>query len=158
MNNDKIYYIPARFRRVENMHILLWLIKDACWAINFKYFALFMIIPTLTVALLITWQTRHIITEFIHNLAVDFWIVANCTWMIGEFTGWDVNLIGSYGLRQFSLIPFGIGLSILLYYYFFLSSKKGFHEAIIAQTNQIVSDELSRTSNSQASSTKEGPI
>jgi hypothetical protein len=46
MDPEKIYYIPARFRRVENMHILLWLIKDACWAMDLKWMALFMIIPT----------------------------------------------------------------------------------------------------------------
>jgi hypothetical protein len=144
MNHEKIYYIPARFRRVENMHILLWLIKDACWAMNLKYFALFMIIPTLTVALMITWQTRHIVSEFLHNLAVDFWILANCTWMIGEFTGWDEHLVGAYGLRQFSLIPFGIGLSILLYYYLFLASRKGFKEQMFAKTEEIINEELAR--------------
>jgi hypothetical protein len=144
MNPEKIYYIPARFRRVENMHILLWLIKDACWAINFKYFALFMIIPTLTVAFVIAWQTRHVISEFLHNLAVVFWIIANCIWMIGEFTGWDENLVGSYGLRQFSLIPFGIGLLILLYYYLFLSSKQGFKEQMFAKTEEIIKEELAR--------------
>ena len=144
MNHEKIYYIPARFRRVENMHILLWLIKDACWAMNLKFFALFMIIPTITVALVITWQTRHVISEFLHNLAVDFWIIANCTWMIGEFTGLDENLVGSYGLRQFALIPFGIGLSILVYYYLFLSSKKGFKEQMFAKTEEIINEELAR--------------
>ncbi len=145
MNHEKVYYIPARFRRVENMHILLWLIKDACWAINFKYLALFMIIPTLTVALIITWQTRKIISEFLHNLAVDFWILANCTWMIGEFMGWEANLVGSYGLRQFSLIPFGIGLSILLYYYVFLSARKGFQEQMFAKTDKLIHEELAKS-------------
>lgn len=85
MDHEKVYYIPARFRRIENLHILFWLIKDLCWALNFKYMALFMIIPTMGVAIMITWQTRYIISEFIHNLAVILWITANCTWMIGEF-------------------------------------------------------------------------
>jgi len=64
--------------------------------------------------------------------------------MVGEFTGWDENLVGSYGLRQFSLIPFGIGLSILLYYYLFLSSRRGFKEQMFAKTEEIINDELAR--------------
>jgi hypothetical protein len=142
MNHEKVYYIPARFRRVENMHILFWLIKDACWALNFKYMALFMIIPTMAVAILITWQTRYIISEFLHNLAVILWITANCTWMIGEFYGLDENLIGPYGLRQFSLIPFILGLLVLFYYYFILSRKEGFKEKMFRRTDEILEKEL----------------
>lgn len=102
MSNNLIYSIPARFRRIENLHILFWLIKDACWALNFRIPALIMIVPTMLAALIITWQTRKIFSELVHNLAVVFWITANCTWMIGEFYGWDE---GKFGLRNMSLIP-----------------------------------------------------
>jgi len=89
MSDPKIYAIPARFRRVENMHILLWLIKDACWATSFRTLGIIMIVPTLTVAIVIAWQTRKMLSEFLHNLAVIFWISANCLWMVGEFFGWE---------------------------------------------------------------------
>jgi hypothetical protein len=114
---SKVYSIPARYRKVENSHILLWLLKDACWALNLRIPGIIMIVPTFAVALIITWQTRHTRSELFHNLAIDFWITANCTWMIGEFFGWDENLWHGLGLREASLIPFGIGLIILLYYY-----------------------------------------
>ena len=142
MTDHKIYAIPARFRRIENMHILLWLIKDACWAMNYRTMGMIMIIPTLFVAFFITWQTRHILSEFLHNLAVVFWIIANCTWMVGEFYGWDTNLWGEYGLRQMALVPFCIGLSILIYYYLFLASKKSFQEKMYAKTEEAVKEEL----------------
>ncbi|MGL6267710.1 MAG: hypothetical protein ACRC2O_07275 [Chitinophagaceae bacterium] len=142
MTDQKIYTIPARYRRIENLHILLWLIKDACWAMNYKTMGMFMIIPTMLVALYITWQTRHILSELLHNLAVVFWISANCTWMIGEFYGWDANLLGVYGLRQLSLIPFLIGLLILIYYYLFLASKKTFRDKMFAKTEEAVKEEL----------------
>lgn len=142
MDKEKVYYIPARFRRVENLHILFWLIKDACWAMNIKPLAMFMIIPTIGVALLITWQTRFIMSEFLHNVAVILWITANCTWMVGEFYGLDENLIGEYGLRQFSLIPFILGLLVLFYYYFFLSRKKEFREKMFQRTNEIIEKEM----------------
>lgn len=142
MSKEKIYYIPARFRRVENLHILFWLIKDVCWAMNFKTLGMLMIVPTMTVALIILFQTRHILSEFIHNLAVVFWIIANCTWMIGEFWGIDENLIGNIGLRQMAIVPFGLGLMVLLYYYIFLAHKKEFQEKMLEKTEELVKKEM----------------
>jgi hypothetical protein len=122
--NNRVYSIPASFRRTENMHILLWLLKDVSWAMNWRVAGLIMIVPTLTVAIIITWQTRHMQSEFFHNLAVDFWITANCTWMVGEFFHIDEGLWHGYGLRQVSILPFTLGLCVLLYYYLFLFKKE----------------------------------
>lgn len=44
-----------------------------------------MILPTLSVAAWLTWKARECRTEFIHNLAVVWWLCANAVWMIGEF-------------------------------------------------------------------------
>lgn len=106
------------------MHILLWLLKDICWATNMRIPGLIMIVPTLTVAIVITWQTRHMKSELFHNLAVDFWITANCTWMIGEFFKLDENLWHGYGLRQAAIVPFALGLGVLAYYYLVLFKKQ----------------------------------
>ena len=141
MSAHNVYSIPARFRRIENLHILLWLLKDVCWALNFNVVALVMIVPTMAVAMMITWQTRHILSELLHNLAVVFWITANCTWMVGEFYGWDENLIGEIGLRQLAVIPFTIGLLILAYYYIFLASKPAFREKMFEKTEAMVREE-----------------
>jgi hypothetical protein len=122
----------------------LWLIKDGCWALNFKIPALIMIVPTLLVAILITYQTRKITSEFLHNLAIDFWITANCTWMVGEFYGWDENLIGSWGLRQFSIFPFSIGLLILGYYYLVYMHKEDFEDQVHQQTEKVIEEEAAK--------------
>jgi hypothetical protein len=142
MSKEKIYYIPARFRRVENLHILFWLIKDVCWAMNFRTMGMLMIVPTMTVAIIILFQTRSILSEFIHNLAVVFWIVANCTWMIGEFWKIDEHLFGDIGLRQMAIVPFGLGLVVLLYYYIFLAHKKEFQEKMLEKTEELVQKEI----------------
>jgi hypothetical protein len=141
MSNQLIYSIPARFRRIENMHILFWLIKDACWALNLRIPGLIMIIPTVLAALLITWQTRKIISELIHNLAVVFWIFANCTWMIGEFYGWDE---GTFGLRHMALVPFGIGLLILFVYYGMYYTSERFRAKVTRQSEEVVAEELTQ--------------
>lgn len=146
MHNEQVYCIPARFRRIENLHILLWLLKDICWALNLKIPGLIMIVPTLTVAILITWQTRRITAELLHNLAVVLWITANCLWMIGEFYGWDE---GTFGARHLALVPFTAGLLILAYYYIFLARNKKFRqkmqremEVVIRQTQEVAGKEI----------------
>lgn len=105
---EEIYAIPSRFRKIENLHILFWLLKDLSWAMLWKPLGLLMIVPTIGAALLITWQTRHIKSEFLHNLAVDFWILANGYWMITEFFYQDDSL------RFYTIIPFSIGIIIII--------------------------------------------
>ena len=108
---EELYTIPARFRKIENLHIVFWLIKDLCWAMLWKPLGLIMIVPTIGAALLITWQTRHIKSELLHNIAVVFWIFANAYWMITEFFS------DNDSLRYYTVIPFTIGIIIMAYYY-----------------------------------------
>lgn len=117
-DNLEVYSIPAKYRKTENLHIVFWLLKDMSWAMLWKPLGLFMIIPTIGAALLITWQTKHIKSELLHNLAVDFWIIANAYWMITEFYSTDDQL------RYYTIIPFSIGLVIIIYYYFFVKPNE----------------------------------
>ncbi|TGD83387.1 hypothetical protein EU557_02240 [Hymenobacter wooponensis] len=103
---------------MENMHILFWLLKDIGWCMIWKPLGLSMIIPTLSIAVLITWRTRSIKAELAHNLAIVFWITANSYWMISEFFGFDTaHVWGSITGKHMALLPFLTGLTILLYYY-----------------------------------------
>ena len=51
------YVIPARYRRMENMHIVFWLLKDISWCMIWKELGLAMFLPTLTIAIVIAWRT-----------------------------------------------------------------------------------------------------
>ncbi|WP_221766247.1 hypothetical protein [Hymenobacter metallilatus] len=116
--DDQLYTIPAPYRRLENLHILFWLLKDIGWCMIWKPLGISMIFPTLTIALLITWRTRSIAAELAHNLAIVFWISANSYWMISEFLGFDaVRVWGGITGKHLALLPFLSGLMILLYYY-----------------------------------------
>lgn len=119
-DNDLMYSIPARFRRMENMHIVFWLIKDISWCLFWKELGIAMIIPTLTIAVMISWRTRHIASELAHNVAVALWISANSFWMISEFLGFDEReyWMGLSG-KELSLFPFLAGVLVLLNYYLF---------------------------------------
>ena len=87
--SDQQYIIPAKYRRLENLHIVFWLIKDISWCMTWRWMGILMIIPTLAVAIYIAWRTRAIVSELAHNLAIAFWISANSYWMISEFLGFD---------------------------------------------------------------------
>jgi hypothetical protein len=117
-NNEEFYTIPARFRRMENMHIAFWLMKDISWCMIWKELGIAMIIPTLSVAVWIAWKNRDIKSELAHNLAIVFWITANAYWMISEFFGFDGDMVlGDFTGKHIALIPFISGALILLYYY-----------------------------------------
>lgn len=118
--SEPLYQIPARYRKMENMHIIFWLLKDVSWCMIWKVLGIAMIIPTLLISIIIAWRTRELKSELAHNLAVTFWISANSLWMVSEFFGFDTMPVWrSFEGKHLALIPFSIGILILLYYYLF---------------------------------------
>ncbi|MBC7552718.1 MAG: hypothetical protein H7257_01935 [Taibaiella sp.] len=107
------------YRWIENAHILLWLLKDTFWAMEWRTGALIMIFPTLSVAFWLLWRSRKTITDLMHNLAVCLWISGNSIWMGGEFFKKD--------MRPVAVVLFVIGLTVLAIYYLFYF-KKDFRE------------------------------
>ncbi|MBI5856555.1 MAG: hypothetical protein HZB42_02795 [Sphingobacteriales bacterium] len=120
-----MYTIPARFRKMENMHIAFWLMKDISWCMIWRELGIAMIVPTLSVAIWIAWKNRHIKSELAHNLAIVFWITANAYWMISEFFEFDTLTVWKeFTGKHMALIPFTTGAIILLYYYLFQRPKE----------------------------------
>lgn len=107
--------LDVQYRILENGHIFFWLIKDTCWALEFKPGGIIMIIPTVAMAFYLLWRTRKQRTEFMHNMAVCFWISANSAWMIGEFNDYDA--------RPVAATLFILGLTVLIVYYLFYFKK-----------------------------------
>lgn len=97
-------------RGKENMHIVMWLLKDTCWVMDWKTAGIFMILPTLGLAFYITWKMRKDKSELFHNLAVCNWIIANSIWMTGEFFYDDT-------LRPYATVFFASGVCSIIYYY-----------------------------------------
>lgn len=112
MKENKLF---RSIREYENMHILLWLVKDTCWVASAAYPwlripGMIMIAPTLLVAIFITWKARNDQADLFHNIAVCMWISANASWMIGEFFYND-------GTRPIALGFFIVGLIVVSVYY-----------------------------------------
>ncbi len=97
-------------RNGENLHILFWLLKDLCWVMDARTAGLVLVVPTVFVAAWICWRSRAERSEFVHALAVVLWILANSTWMIGEFFLED-------GTRPYAISMFLAGLLVLALHY-----------------------------------------
>lgn len=123
--NKKVIYLydmSFRVRRhwsvtfMENLHIPMWLMKDMSWMMEWYYIGMCMIPPTVTVGLIILYRERHNIDGFLPNLAVNFWLIANCFWMIGDFF--------EERLSHISLMFFLFGIVMIVLYYYDMIRKK----------------------------------
>jgi hypothetical protein len=115
---EPVYSIPARYRKMENLHIVFWLLKDISWCLIWKPLGILMVAPTLIIAIIISIRNRQYVSETCHNIAIVFWIAANSYWMISEFLEFDTDIImGSITYKHIAVIPFAIGILVLLYYY-----------------------------------------
>ena len=113
-------------RKIENLHVAFWLVKDACWCLLFRPLGMVMIFPTLIVSIWLTWNSRNEPKDLFHNIAITFWICANATWMTGEFYFND-------HLRPFAMVFFSLGLLVVAFYYLFIAHKISDKEELISQ-------------------------
>jgi len=124
-DGDAFYKIPQRYREMENLHIVFWLFKDIAWCMLWKPLGILMVFPTLLIAVVISWRTRHRVSELCHNLAIVLWISANSYWMISEFFEFDsLTIIGNIHFKHLALIPFVLGILILGWYYLWYASNE----------------------------------
>ncbi len=82
---------------------------------EFKPGGIVMIVPTVSVAFYILYRSRGVRSEFMHNIAVCLWILANSIWMLGEFFDYDA--------RPYAATLFSMGVLLLLVYYLFYFKK-----------------------------------
>lgn len=102
--------------KFENYHIVLWLIKDLCWALVWRPLGVAMIVPTVGLAIYIAYKSYANRVNFLHNVAIVLWISANSIWMTGEFYENDT--------RPIAVILFLVGLAIIATSYIFKQKSK----------------------------------
>ena len=125
------YSIPLKYRKMENLHIVFWILKDISWCLFWKPLGIMMIIPTLTITIIIAFRTRKMVSELCHNIAISVWIFANSYWMVSEFLGFDEHIVtGSITYKHLALVPFVIGVVSLAYYYLYWSFKNPEQETL----------------------------
>ena len=116
--SEKEWQEMPETRYWENMHIPLWLLKDTCWMMEWRWLGICMVVPTVLMAIYIMLKSKGY-NEFYINLAICFWIIANSYWMCSEFFGFveHKNLAG---------IPFIFGMIAVSVYYIKQAKKKEF--------------------------------
>ena len=107
-----------KIRKLENIHIIFWLLKDTCWMLELKLLGAIMILPTLSLCVWIVIKTLKTNELFI-NLAVLCWISANSFWMLMEFFNHNQY-------KNYAIIPFGLGF-LFVSVFFIKSLNKSKH-------------------------------
>jgi hypothetical protein len=103
-----------QIRYLENVHIPLWLLKDTCWLMEWKWAGVLMIIPTVTVAVYIAYITRNTSDKWM-NLSILCWISANSWWMWCE-------LFNHVEEKNLAALPFITGMVFTAVY--FMKTRK----------------------------------
>jgi hypothetical protein len=98
----------SEIKHFENLHILLWLVKDSCWMLELKVIGSIAFFPTIIMATYICVRSYPKKLDFAANLAVASWIMANASWMFYDFYQWP--------LKPLALGFFILGLLIISYY------------------------------------------
>lgn len=90
----------------------------------YKPLGIAMIVPTIIIAVVITYRTRNNMSEWCHNFAVTAWIAANAYWMVTEFLHVDAKILtGNITYKHLAILPFSVGLAVLGYFYAYWKPK-----------------------------------
>lgn len=99
-----------RNRVSENLHIILWLLKDMLWSMKCNM-AILLVAPAVAVSIRILYIYRDDNDAWYHNYAVCAWITANSVWMISDLLGKEEEF------HPYVISLFAVGIITLLYYY-----------------------------------------
>lgn len=116
---SKIKKAFTRFKKkyLNQLHALLWILKDMFWCIELKPIAIFIGIVTITYSILVVYLKPTLL-----HIGISFWIVANFLWMWSDF--YAVNLTPYY-MTSFVLGTIFTALSVFRKYgSFHLTNKK----------------------------------
>jgi hypothetical protein len=125
-------------KKLENLHVGLWLLKDASWCEEWIKVGMMVALPTLVLAMKIAWESRRDAEDLVHNIAVCLWLCANVVWMVGEFFFDD-------GTRAISRVFFFSGLALLVGFYLVRAVRRQVAKVVAVPVNQIGGNEGATT-------------
>jgi hypothetical protein len=131
--------MTEKIRKSENLHVLLWLIKAACWMMDIKLLGSIMVLPTIGMAAYVCHISKKELNNLLPNLAVLCWISANSLWMLFDFYQWT--------LKHYALCFFAVGFVFILMYLYrisILGKKAKLTKNNILTSKHFLHDKLSK--------------
>jgi hypothetical protein len=97
-------------RNVDKFGTLLWVYLDICWLYEFSIGATLLALPALTVNLLAFRYIEKTIPDIVVTLAINFWILMNALWIIGDIHAipWCVTLAKALS------VPLGLVVTVTI--------------------------------------------
>lgn len=95
---------------LEHFHSLLWLLKDICWLLLLPIVGSIILVPTVGLAIFISWKSFSDRFQFFQNLSITFWVSANATWMVGELFYDDTTRPYALGFVTLGLVSWVLSL------------------------------------------------
>lgn len=97
----------------NNLPILLWIAKDACWMLGLQSAALFLAVPAVITAIHIAWLNRTNTALSFRHVAISYWVGANVLWMYGQF-------YNTTAVNPYAMVLFTAGAVVAVSYYAFI--------------------------------------
>jgi hypothetical protein len=90
---------------IHEIHVISWLLKDIFWTLKWTWFATWMVLPTITLAIYIFIKDKESRDS---NLVLLSWLFMNIFWMLHELHNspyWPVQIFMFFGiLSTFNLM------------------------------------------------------
>lgn len=116
-------------RVVENVPLILSLLKDSSWCYAWVWVGTIAIVPMITYQIYEVWKVRRNIHELIRSLLGIFILAANATWMFDDF-------FGQHHFRGIAKWFFTIGFGIVALYILF-SFRDTKEEVVMVRSEKI---------------------
>ena len=94
----------------DGLNSALWFLMDGCYLFGWKTGAYFLIIPVISTAVFSLLYGEKRADVFFATLALNFWILMNCFWLVGDMESIPFMIVVAQVLFFVGLVLVGISM------------------------------------------------
>src|SRR5580692_11438871 len=121
-------------RVVENVPLILNLLKDSSWCYAWVWVGTIAVVPILSYQIYEIWKCRKDVHQTVRSVVAGLVLSANATWMFGDF------YFGQDHLRNVARWVFSIGLVIGVAYILFVLRHRNDDDKVVMVHRELYSD------------------